>query len=743
MYGYYAVPGECFYRLSISTAPYLDFVFPPAGAPGSNGQYTVYGRNLPGGKPADGVQVGGKPLEMLTVTIPLPGADSRDLVRDGGLFVEPSESFMDGISYRLNSAAGSSNPLLLTMAGAPIVIESEPNDSPTEAPTLQLPCEYVGQFYPRGDRDWVSFQAKKGDVYWIEVFSQRLGLPTDPRLHIQQVKLDETGAEQVLDVQSVDDDLANSDRVHWSMLDSVLFSMGTHDPVYRLVVPEDGIYRVMVHDLSRPSQSVLHAVKGDPRSVYRLSIRQAEPDFRLVAVPRPPTNLPADTAVTTTTWSPMLRQGGAELIEVFAYRRDGFEGEIHLTVDNLPPGVTSLPIVIAPKQASAALILKAAEDAPPGVSSLNIQGKAQIGESVAVRHARYGTMIWAVQQTGVTYHRSRLTDQLPVSVIASEPAPFSLQVEPEVRLETSLTGTVKFPLSVIRRGGFQGSVELFVFGLPPTSYGPLHAQPKYHAPITLAANQTATDFTVTVPNYVPPGTYTFFVSGVGTVSYARNPAKLQEAETRLAAIEKIVAENDARLKAALEAQSTAAKALDDAQAANPVSTATEAKAAADKAVAEADQKAKQDVAFLQTFRQDVTRLREQSKAADLKISAPSNRITMKITPAPFELNLASDHASVKPGEKLELPLSIKRLYGFADPVQVQFLGVFNITGVTSAIVTVPAGQTEGRLIIDVAGNALPCMHATALQATAALNGQALSVKQELIFTIEPADPAKK
>ncbi len=40
---------DYFYRLSIGTGPYIDFIFPPAGLPGSKGQHTIYGRNLPGG----------------------------------------------------------------------------------------------------------------------------------------------------------------------------------------------------------------------------------------------------------------------------------------------------------------------------------------------------------------------------------------------------------------------------------------------------------------------------------------------------------------------------------------------------------------------------------------------------------------------------------------------------------------------------------------------------------------------
>ncbi len=219
--------------------------------------------------------------------------------------------------------------------------------------------------------------------------------------------------------------------------------------------------------------------------------------------------------------------------------------------------------------------------------------------------------------------------------MASEPAPFSLQVDAELRLEAPLTGTVKFPVKVVRRGNFRGAVELFTYGLPPSTSGPLHAQPKYHKPITLPAAKDATEFTITVPGYVPTGTYSFFLSGVGTVNYARNAEKLKAAEARLAAIEKIVAENDARLKTALQGQAAAAKTLVDAQTAKQdTKAASDAKTASDKAVAQADQKAKQDAAFLMTFRQEVARLRDQSKATELKISTASNSATLKITPAP-------------------------------------------------------------------------------------------------------------
>ena len=41
--------------------------------------------------------------------------------------------------------------------------------------------------------DWFTFEAKKGDAYWIEVISQRLGLVTDPFVLVQRVTKNEKG----------------------------------------------------------------------------------------------------------------------------------------------------------------------------------------------------------------------------------------------------------------------------------------------------------------------------------------------------------------------------------------------------------------------------------------------------------------------------------------------------------------------------------------------------------------------
>jgi hypothetical protein len=63
---------DYFYRLALTAAPRVDFIFPPAGLPGTTNSFTLYGRNLPDGKPATNFSIAGKPLEQLTVQIAIP-----------------------------------------------------------------------------------------------------------------------------------------------------------------------------------------------------------------------------------------------------------------------------------------------------------------------------------------------------------------------------------------------------------------------------------------------------------------------------------------------------------------------------------------------------------------------------------------------------------------------------------------------------------------------------------------------
>src|SRR6185436_5349338 len=217
---------EYHYRLSIGTGPWIDYVDPPVLKPGADNAVTVYGRNLPGGAPAEGLEIDGRPIEKLAVTIKAP--TSVDLPIQ--TLLRPGDSSADLISWSLPD----SNPVRLLLAEDSATHEVEPNDSPDKAQAIKAPALVVGRFSPRGDRDWFTFEASKGEKLWIEVVSQRLGLPVDPQVVIQQA------GEASKDLQEIDD-LATPMPAMQNNLER-RYRAHSDDPAILFTVPADGKY---------------------------------------------------------------------------------------------------------------------------------------------------------------------------------------------------------------------------------------------------------------------------------------------------------------------------------------------------------------------------------------------------------------------------------------------------------------------------------------------------------------------
>src|SRR5205823_3325299 len=103
-----------------------------------------------------------------TVTVTAPADGKGKLLFSGS--VGPAAGWQDGFELRLKNAAGSSNPFLLGLARAPVVLDVGDNDTPEKAQEVTPPCEIAGRVEKRRDRDWFSFAAKKGETWNIEVF---------------------------------------------------------------------------------------------------------------------------------------------------------------------------------------------------------------------------------------------------------------------------------------------------------------------------------------------------------------------------------------------------------------------------------------------------------------------------------------------------------------------------------------------------------------------------------------------
>jgi len=659
---------DYFYRLTVSTGPRVDFIFPPAALPGTKASFTLFGRNLPGGKPAKGVSIDGKPLDQLTVEIEVPSAASRmapaevktnasksattrrvttEFAPQGATSLLPAAVVVDGFEYQLKTPKGISNPVFISFASAPVVPEQEPNNKPSQAQKIAPPCEVAGQFSPGNDADWFTFEAKKDDVFWIETFSHRLGLPTDPFVVVQRVSKNDKGEKQTSDVLELyDNDTNLGDRE---------FNTTTRDPGARFEAKEAGTYRVEVRDL-------FNRVVASPRNVYRLSLRRETPDFRLVALTLAP-KLKAD-AKNIDIGVPLLRRGETIAIRVLALRRDGFNGDIKLSIENAPLGLIFEGDTIPSGQSSDYILLTAAENAPAFAGPIKLVGRAKAGDNELVREARGGTMIFPVGNTDSERPEASLTSELALAITDKEDAPISVTATERKTWEAPAGSKLQIPLSLVRRGDFNAKLKL-----KPLGPGTAEALKEFEA------EGSATNATLTLDLgalKLQAGDYAFAVQSQTTGKYRNNPeaAALAEAASKeadkvaselSAAAKKVSDEFESAGKAATEAEAAAKAAAEKlaaaktaaekaptdeklaadrataekaaAEASAQLKTAQEAKAASEKSKGSAETKAKDAQAKKEAAASRAKAAVDRAKARDVSLIVHSTPIKVRVTAA--------------------------------------------------------------------------------------------------------------
>src|SRR5262249_8313096 len=122
----------------------------------------------------------------------------------------------------------------------------------------------------------------------------------------------------------------------------------THDPApYRFVVPADGTYQLLVTSTTADTMA-------GPREIYRVRITPDIPDFQVIVMP---TNIIGPDAADG-------GKGGCESSTIWAWRLDGFAGEISLTAEGLPKGVTCPTQALGKNMRQTEMVVMAAPDAP-------------------------------------------------------------------------------------------------------------------------------------------------------------------------------------------------------------------------------------------------------------------------------------------------------------------------------------------------------------------------------------------
>ena len=266
---------------------------------------------------------------------------------------------------------------------------------------------------------------------------------------------------------------------------------------------------------------------------------------------------------------------------VSADRRDGFDGEILVTVEGLPAGVTCKGAILGGAATSAELVLMAAENAPAWAGPLKVVGKATIDGKEVVREARYCQAVWGTTNRQQMPASFRLARQFQIAVIDKELEPAEVKAGEDKVWETALGGNVEIPVALTRRGDFKEAVKLTAAGLPN------EIKPK-EINLAAGAKDGKLELQLNQAN-IKPGSYTFYLRGDTKRKYIRNPDAIPAAE----ADQK---DADAMLKQMAEQVKTATAAKDAATKAAADAVAEAAKAEKEKAAAFAVAKQKADAA---------------------------------------------------------------------------------------------------------------------------------------------------
>jgi len=222
----------------------------------------------------------------------------------------------------------------------PEAIEIADNDVRESATELPWPQVVNGQLETPTDEDWYRLACRAGVMLSIECLAQpgwSSALPIVALVDAQGNVVTSVNAVQAF---------GGTTRMHWQS-------------------PADGDWWLRVRDLQQ-------GIRGGPDFTYRLTVREAIPDFLL--------SMKADVI--------NVVQGARAEVDVTIEPIAGFAGPIELIAEGLPEGVTLEGHQIAAGQTSAKLAFVATEESRSCDVTLRIRGKAEIAGTIVERPVR-------------------------------------------------------------------------------------------------------------------------------------------------------------------------------------------------------------------------------------------------------------------------------------------------------------------------------------------------------------------
>jgi len=486
------------------------------------------------------------------------------------------------------------------LAKSAATTEAEPNVAASKIQKITLPADIGGSFFPAADVDVYEFTAKKGETWWVELASERLGRPTDASALVQQVVKSAEG-EKLTDVLELTD-VASPVKVSSNgyAYDGPPYNAGTSDILGKLVIKQDGLHRLQVSDL-------FGGTRSNPNHAYRLVIRKAQPDFALVAWAM---HMELRNGDRNALSKPLTLRGGATMaLEVIAFRRDGFDGEIEISMEGLPKGVTALGLRIPPGKSNGMMLITAAEDAPRGYANAKFVGRAKIAEKEIMHPCHLASVAWPIPDSWGEIPSPRLLADVPVSVSGIDMAPITITAKTPV-IEAKAGEKITIPLALKRRSDFSGDkIQMRAVGAG------FEGAPRFDVQIKSETSQAVLDLAALK---VPPGEYKVSFLGGAVVKYRHKPEMVASVE----------ASNKKMLQEVKDLEAEVKKISTDAKTAPP-----EKKEQMTKAVAAMSAKMKAATDALNATQGELKKVTEAAQPKDIADIVVCEPITIRVKPA--------------------------------------------------------------------------------------------------------------
>ena len=373
------------------------------------------------------------------------------------------------------ASGGSSGSLPFVVGQLPELIETESNSTPNTAEAIDLPVTLNGQIHGERDLDYYRFSLKAGQTVYCEVLARRLGSRLEPAVSI----LDANGRAVTHQEDSLGDDpllafRAPVDGIYYLQVGNVSVH-GSTSHVYRINLTHKPV-APWVYPLGasagRPTEFSFVAMSGDGNVQVikrELTLPADGGDIWLydddeLANIVPLRVLPPETPMI---WAEHSHRGGHKAVkpgEVVNGRLLPNSSDVHIMKVESPQPLDIR--VVAPSKTSAAALIAVEIENPSGKNVARIRPSTTSG---AVRAYHFlaspvaGNYRITLQNVGgiSTDHR---VHGYQLEILPARPD-FQLQAGSDCRSVTQ-GSSLEIPITVDRRGGFNGEVTIHADGLP-------------------------------------------------------------------------------------------------------------------------------------------------------------------------------------------------------------------------------------------------------------------------------------